>query len=321
VAKIGRNDPCPCGSGKKYKNCCLRKDRAKRIQEAAWRREEQITLDKLVTFAQRPGFQPQIIVAFDLFWNGHYGIEGLNALDRNEIGRFLDWYVYDYRLEQSGKRLIELFIEEVGPSLLPAERERAHTWQDSYLSIYRIAAPPEQNQLSIVDVLQDDMHTVQDSGLGRLGLPGDLILGRILRSSDPPHFSWAAILLPASIEGGLVTFARRAYEQYQEMHAQASWPDFLSHSGYIFNHYLLKFAAEGREPGYATAAYYNASQTVKKLMEVEKRLREQVIKETRALPSTQQNLPTKEGETVRRTRGGILLPGYVQYKGIQEPEQ
>jgi len=24
AAKIGRNDPCPCGSGKKYKRCCLR---------------------------------------------------------------------------------------------------------------------------------------------------------------------------------------------------------------------------------------------------------------------------------------------------------
>ncbi len=23
--KIGRNAPCPCGSGKKYKNCCMRK--------------------------------------------------------------------------------------------------------------------------------------------------------------------------------------------------------------------------------------------------------------------------------------------------------
>jgi preprotein translocase subunit SecA len=21
-SKIGRNDPCPCGSGKKYKKCC-----------------------------------------------------------------------------------------------------------------------------------------------------------------------------------------------------------------------------------------------------------------------------------------------------------
>jgi preprotein translocase subunit SecA len=24
--KVGRNDPCPCGSGKKYKKCCLEKD-------------------------------------------------------------------------------------------------------------------------------------------------------------------------------------------------------------------------------------------------------------------------------------------------------
>ncbi|MBR7146159.1 MAG: SEC-C domain-containing protein, partial [Oscillospiraceae bacterium] len=22
--KVGRNDPCPCGSGKKYKQCCGR---------------------------------------------------------------------------------------------------------------------------------------------------------------------------------------------------------------------------------------------------------------------------------------------------------
>jgi hypothetical protein len=27
--KIGRNDPCPCGSGKKYKRCCLLQDEEK----------------------------------------------------------------------------------------------------------------------------------------------------------------------------------------------------------------------------------------------------------------------------------------------------
>jgi len=31
MAKTGRNDPCPCGSGKKYKLCCLHNDDA-----AAW---------------------------------------------------------------------------------------------------------------------------------------------------------------------------------------------------------------------------------------------------------------------------------------------
>ncbi len=25
MTKVGRNDPCPCGSGKKFKTCCLGK--------------------------------------------------------------------------------------------------------------------------------------------------------------------------------------------------------------------------------------------------------------------------------------------------------
>jgi hypothetical protein len=28
-ARPGRNDPCHCGSGRKYKHCCLQKDEAK----------------------------------------------------------------------------------------------------------------------------------------------------------------------------------------------------------------------------------------------------------------------------------------------------
>jgi tetratricopeptide (TPR) repeat protein len=63
MAKTGRNDPCPCGSGRKYKVCCLKKDedaereRAKRaaaeaaaqIAEAAakTRRHAEATLQTL----------------------------------------------------------------------------------------------------------------------------------------------------------------------------------------------------------------------------------------------------------------------------------
>jgi tetratricopeptide (TPR) repeat protein len=28
MPKVGRNEPCPCGSGNKYKRCCLNKDQA-----------------------------------------------------------------------------------------------------------------------------------------------------------------------------------------------------------------------------------------------------------------------------------------------------
>ena len=35
MPKTGRNDPCTCGSGKKYKHCCLDKDRAAQLVPAA----------------------------------------------------------------------------------------------------------------------------------------------------------------------------------------------------------------------------------------------------------------------------------------------
>ncbi len=34
VSRVGRNQPCPCGSGRKYKACCERKER--RLSPTAW---------------------------------------------------------------------------------------------------------------------------------------------------------------------------------------------------------------------------------------------------------------------------------------------
>ena len=31
MQKVGRNDPCPCGSGKKYKKCCEEKVKQKKF--------------------------------------------------------------------------------------------------------------------------------------------------------------------------------------------------------------------------------------------------------------------------------------------------
>lgn len=47
----GRNDPCPCGSGKKYKKCHLNEDETKRHEDAVKQeelREAQIEKDQEV---------------------------------------------------------------------------------------------------------------------------------------------------------------------------------------------------------------------------------------------------------------------------------
>src|SRR5687768_9601850 len=44
MAKIGRNEPCPCGSGRKYKRCCGTPEAQARIEAAAEAVEEALAL-------------------------------------------------------------------------------------------------------------------------------------------------------------------------------------------------------------------------------------------------------------------------------------
>ena len=42
VPRVGRNEPCPCGSGKKFKNCCIDKASAHTLENAASRAKESL---------------------------------------------------------------------------------------------------------------------------------------------------------------------------------------------------------------------------------------------------------------------------------------
>ena len=53
----GRNDPCPCGSGRKYKICCLPKERAARMQSP----EVQQRPKPMISIAPKPS-EPEVIL-------------------------------------------------------------------------------------------------------------------------------------------------------------------------------------------------------------------------------------------------------------------
>jgi SEC-C motif len=44
MKRIGRNDPWPCGSGKKYKQCCMQREET----QAAGRRAESASIPKAI---------------------------------------------------------------------------------------------------------------------------------------------------------------------------------------------------------------------------------------------------------------------------------
>jgi len=60
VPKTGRNDPCPCGSGKKYKHCCLEKDRAAELAPAV-RQRVALQAQKANQVALRKDYQEELL--------------------------------------------------------------------------------------------------------------------------------------------------------------------------------------------------------------------------------------------------------------------
>jgi len=113
--KVGRNDPCPCGSGKKYKKCCLRKEierkneelRRKRAEEEFWEEFYQASREEKVHIFQeqlRTG-KPEIPEVLKMFagaeWevrkDGDYGtVAGLVELikERQPDAYKKDWAFY-----------------------------------------------------------------------------------------------------------------------------------------------------------------------------------------------------------------------------------
>lgn len=96
LSKVGRNEPCPCGSGRKYKDCHLRLETGTTPGELAWRRLHDLTLrlpTELLRFARvRFG-----TVAFDEAWNEFAGFAEENFdPDSIHLPVFMPWFFYQW---------------------------------------------------------------------------------------------------------------------------------------------------------------------------------------------------------------------------------
>lgn len=116
--KIGRNEPCPCGSGKKYKTCCLDKDSP----------AEFLTANDLNTGTLLDDYQ---ILFKSIAFYGQ-SLQGFGD-DKKELnsarsdferrfkpgtpegvsdGLFMSWFYFDFRFGPRNKTIAERYIDE-----------------------------------------------------------------------------------------------------------------------------------------------------------------------------------------------------------------
>lgn len=95
--KPGRNDPCPCGSGRKYKHCCLPKDEAVAPDELTWRRVRR-AIETLGSDLIREAAHHFGEAGLDEAWDEFNLFEAEEPFDPDSpfVTLFFSWFLHDW---------------------------------------------------------------------------------------------------------------------------------------------------------------------------------------------------------------------------------
>ncbi len=244
----GRNDPCYCGSGKKYKHCHEAADKAAQAEAHAWDNARHKLTRDVIAFARDQRFAQSFADGLKLLWDGHYTIETADAMDEDESLRFFDWFAFDYT-PPDRPRLLEVYLAEKGGTLSELERKQLDYWLAAKpASAYRVESV-EGDLITLRDLFDDSTAMVTSEAGAKAARVGEILLARYVQVHDQLRFSGSTIRLPESSAGAVKEMMLRAYDEYRAEKPEATWAEFMRARSYLFTHFGLKQAeAEGRPP-------------------------------------------------------------------------
>jgi hypothetical protein len=124
---VGRNDPCPCGSGKKFKKCCMKKSNVVQLREF---KVEQFYQQKLRLVNQLSDFIYER-VSNKLYYRLKSEFKDRAKLKSDkDLGGLLDFWLYFFYRYENGMRGIEWFLTEKGQRLSGEELVMAKRWAE-----------------------------------------------------------------------------------------------------------------------------------------------------------------------------------------------
>ena len=182
--KVGRNDPCPCGSGKKYKKCCLKKkEGALPEKKSAQSAEERKAFRLYEEFVARK-YKRELYEFLDR-WIPQFE-EASRELDseRDWLSYIEEMFLFFGRGE-SGVPLVEDFLKTKGRNLSRAEREILASLPLAYPGLYEtLEVEEKEGKILLKDRLTGEVFSVRDYSLSRRLAPGERLWTMLFRVGD-----------------------------------------------------------------------------------------------------------------------------------------
>jgi hypothetical protein len=252
----GRNDACPCGSGKKYKRCCLGKDAP---APGAWTAGERDgALARLMRFSRRAEFDGDRADAELTFWGKRLErltrAEAREAMDfeQSRVG-FHEWLVFDCPLHGGGT-IVERFLAREGDGLRSGERRYLARMRLSHLRPYEIQAVRLDEGLDLLDLWANKRVPVRERLATRQLVQWDVLAARvILGPHGAPVLDGSPYLYPAHAGELILRVLRRLSRSLRGKLPLRDETAFFKNIGMAFHDLWLELVARRPMPTSVTA--------------------------------------------------------------------
>jgi hypothetical protein len=244
----GRNEPCYCGSGRKYKHCHEVADKAAQAEAHAWDNARHTLTRDVIAFARESRFAQSFADGLKLFWNEHYTVETADSMSEDETLRFFDWFVFDYAPADRA-RLLDVYAVEKGAELKEVEAKQLAYWQAAKPGSAFRAESVEGNKITLRDLFDDSTVVATSEAGAKATALGEILLARLVQVHNDLRFSGTTVRLPGSCASELKDVLQKAFQEYRAEKPEVNWADFMRTRGYLMGHFAMKQAeVEGRPP-------------------------------------------------------------------------
>jgi hypothetical protein len=197
---------------------------------------------KLVDFSHRPQIQAQIGEAFYIWKNDRELIEqDCEEEDISDITftKFFDWFIYDFKLIDIGKSVIELFYEQKGDSLSNFEKSILRDWLNSTFSYFDVEQVATNEGCYIRDIFTNEAIFVTDNSASKQVKISDLIGARLITTDKNTYFSGVISVYPQTFKSFIIDFYNREFKEFKKTFGKkTSHYDFLKNWGFLIGNYL-----------------------------------------------------------------------------------
>ena len=247
---VGRNAPCPCGSGKKYKKCCLPPEATDLVlaprDAGGPAAGDEALRQYLLEFATRvprremdrarTHFSKACAPAADTAKDAHA-----------DTIAFWDWFIHDYRLTTSGRTILEEVLVTRPPALSPHDLTLLASWRDVPVSLYEVVAVEPGSGMTLRELFGPGLIRIREVRGSRCVARWDIVTARLIGIDGDMRIAATVLLFRPEEKGWLLDEVERRLSAWRQTHPGAGVEQFLKAEGLLFHRLARELARRRRE--------------------------------------------------------------------------